>query len=29
MSVEHFCKVMVQQEMRSVDNITDVGGGWR
>jgi hypothetical protein len=26
---ECFCKAMAWQEMRSVDNITDVSGSWR
>jgi hypothetical protein len=29
MSAEHFCKAMAWRDMRSVNNITDVGGGWR
>jgi hypothetical protein len=29
MSAEHFCKAMAQQDMRSVNDITEVGGGWR
>jgi hypothetical protein len=24
-----FCKAMARRETRSVDDITDVGGGWR
>jgi hypothetical protein len=29
MLAECFCKAMARWEMRSVDDITDVGGGWR
>jgi hypothetical protein len=29
MSTERFCKVMARWDMRSVDDIMDVGGGWR
>jgi hypothetical protein len=29
MSAEHFCKAIAQQDMRSVDDIMEVGGGWR
>jgi hypothetical protein len=28
-SVEHFCKVIVRRDIRSVIDIMEVGGSWR